>query len=157
MRMLTDGGIVGMRMGEVETQVNIKVEPLESFVIAQYIRYLAPDEHYPHVSRRFMMDFAVVLLHHINDGGKLVTDAPAEEIPVTEEEILNLRELIPATATIGSTPVGLSIHRKLYEALLRYHPEEASELHFGAEDEPSKEDFALQLKKLKRARRRWKK
>ncbi len=87
----------------------------------------------------------------------MVTDAQAEDILVTEDDILNLRELIPAGATVGSTPVGLSIHRKLYEALLRCHPEQAAELQFGEEEEPSKEAFTVQLQQLKRRSRRWKK
>ncbi|MFQ5933110.1 MAG: hypothetical protein ACE5KI_00525 [Dehalococcoidia bacterium] len=141
----------------MDSQVNIKLEPLETFVLAQFTRYLVPDEQYPHVSRAFLMEFAVVLLHHTNDAGGLTTDAQAEEIPVSEDDILNLRELIPATATVGSTPVGLSIHRKLYEALLRYHPEQAAELQFCEEEEPSREVFAVELQRLKRAKRRWKK
>ena len=141
----------------MEPQISIKLEPSESFVVAQFIRYLAPDEQHPHVSRQFLMEFGVVLLHHTNESGGLITDAQVETIPVTEEDILNLRELIPATATVGSTPVGLAIHRKLYEALLRHHPEQIAELQFGEEDEPSKEAFAVELQKLKRRRRRWKK
>ena len=96
------------------------------------------------------MDFAVVFLHHTSETGSLLTDAEAEAIPITEQDIVNLRELIPATATVGSTPVGLSVHRKLYEALLRYHPYQAAELQFGEQDEPSKEALALQLQRLKR-------
>ena len=141
----------------VDAQLSIRLEPLESFVVAQFVRYLVPDEQYPHISRQFLMDFGVVFLHHTNEMGGLVTDAEAEDILVTEDNILNLRELIPATATVGTTPVGLSIHRKLYEALLRYHPDQASELRFGEEEEPSREAFALQLQRLKRRSRRWKK
>ncbi len=144
-------------MTNVLSQINISLEPLESFVVAQFIRYLVPDEQHPHVPRRLLMDFGLVLLHHTNEAGGLITDAQAESIPVTEEDILNLRELIPASATVGSTPIGLSIHRKLYEALLRYHPEQAAELRFGEEDEPSKEGFAVELQRLKRRRRRLKK
>ncbi len=141
----------------MDHQSNIKLEPLESLVVAQFVRYLAPDEQYPHISRRFLMDFGLILLHHTNETGGLITDAQAEYISVTEEDILNLRELVPATATVGNTPVGLSIHRKLYEALLRCHPDQAAELRFGEEEEPSREAFALQLQRLKRRSRRWKK
>lgn len=133
------------------------MEPLESYLVAQFVRYLVPDEQHPHVSRQFLMDFALVLLHHTNKTGGLATEAQAENITITEEDILNLRELIPAGATVGSTPVGLSIHRKLYEALLRSHPEQAAELKFSEEEEPSKEAFALELQRLKRRSRRWKK
>lgn len=157
MRQLANREVTEKKMRGVNSKKCIRLEPLESFVVAQFIRYLAPDEQSPHVSRSFLMDFAVVLLHHTNEKGGLVTGAEPEDIPVTEDEILHLRELVPATATVGSTPVGLSIHRKLYEALLRYHPEHASELQFGEEEEPSKEAFAPQLQKLKRAKRRWKK
>ena len=144
-------------MTVVDSQVSIALEPQESFVVAQFARYLRPDEQSPHISRHFLMDFAVVLLHHTNEMGVLITDGPAEYIAVTEEDVLNLRELIPATATVGSAPVGMSIHRKLYEALLHYHPEQAAELRFGEEQEPSKETFTLQLQQLKRRSRRWKK
>ena len=140
----------------MDSQVNIKLEPLESFVLAQFVRYLVPDEQHPHVSKHFLMDLALVFLHHITETGGHITDGEAENIPVTEEDILNLRELIPTTATVGSTPVGLSIHRKLYEALLRYNPQQASELRFGEEEGPSKETFAPQLQRLKRRRGRWK-
>ncbi|MFQ5872231.1 MAG: hypothetical protein ACE5JL_00315 [Dehalococcoidia bacterium] len=138
-------------------QIGIKLEPLETFVLAQFVRYLAPEEHYPHVSRAFLMEFAVVLLHHTGETGSLSTEAQAEDIPVSEDDVLSLRELVPATATVGNTPVGLSIHRKLYEALLRYHPEQAAELQFCEEEEPSREAFAVELQRLKRAKRRWKK
>ncbi|MEE9199195.1 MAG: hypothetical protein V3U26_05305 [Dehalococcoidia bacterium] len=141
----------------MDTQINIKLEPLESLVVAQFVRYLAPEEQYPHISRHFLMDFGMILLHHTNEAGGLNTEAHPEDIPVTEDDVLNLRELVPASATVGTTPVGLSIHRKLYEALLRYHPEQAAELRFGEEDEPSREEFALQLQQLKRGGRRRKK
>ena len=143
-------------MTEADSQVYIQVEPLETFVLTQFVRYLAPDERELHVSRRFLMDFAVLLLHHVSEAGDVIADSPAEGIPITEMDILNLRELVPATATVGSKPVGLSIHRKLHEALLRYHPEQAAELRFGQEEEPSKESFALELKRLKRRSKRWK-
>ena len=138
-------------------QVNIRLEPQESFVVAQFARYLAGDERDPHVSRQFLMDFALVLLHHTNETGGLITDAQAESVPLSEQDILSLRELVPAAATVGSTPVGLSIHRKLCEALLRYHPEQAAELQFGEQEEPSRDDLALQLQRLKRGSRRRKK
>ena len=140
----------------MDLQVSIQLAPLESYVVAQFVRYLVPDEQHLHVSRRFLMDFAVVLLHHTTETGGLATDVQLENIVTTEEDILTLRELIPATATVGSTPVGLAIHRKLYEALLRCHPEQAAELQFGGEDEPSKEAFALELQRLKRRSKRWK-
>ena len=138
----------------VDSRVCISLEPSESFVVAQFARYLASEHQGTHVSRQFLLDFAVVLLHHTNESGALVPDAPVESIPLGEEDILNLRELIPVTATVGSTPVGLSLHRKLYEALLRYHPEQASELHFGDEEEPAKEAFTEELLRLKRRGRR---
>ena len=138
----------------MDCQTGILLEPLESFVVSQFARYLAPDEQHPHISRRFLMEFGVVFLHHTNETGGLISDAQPETIPVSEEDVLNLRELIPATATVGNAPVGLSIHRKLYEALLRYHPEQASELRFGEEEEPSKDDFAVALQRLKRRSRR---
>ena len=141
----------------VAPRINLVLEPLETFVVAQFLRYLAADEQQPHTSRSFLMDFAVVLLHHTSETGSLITEAQAEEIPVTEDTILNLRELVPATATVGNRPVGMSIHRKLYEALLRYHPEQAAELRFSEIDEPSSEVFAEQLQQLKRGRRRRKK
>ena len=141
----------------MNTQVLIALEPQESFVVAQFLRYLAPEEHHPHVSRRFLMDFGVVLVHHTDEAGGLIPSAPPEEIPVTEEDILNLRELIPASATVGSKAVGLSIHRKLYSSLLRYHPEHSTELRFGEEEEPSKEVYATQLQRLKRGKRRYRK
>ena len=56
--------------------------------------------------------------------GALVPDAQLESIPLAEEDILSLGELIPVTATVGSTAVGLSLHRKLCEALLGDHPEQ---------------------------------
>lgn len=131
-------------------QISIKLKPLESFVLAQFIRYLVRDEQSPHVSRSFLMDFAVALLHHTNEAGVVFVDELAEEVPVTEDDILNLRELVPADVTMGSMPVGLTIHRKLYEALLRYHPEQAAELWFGEAEEPSLEAFALEVERLKR-------
>ena len=138
----------------MDSHVSITLEPSESFVVAQFARYLASDQQTIHVSRQFLLDFAVVLVHHTNESGALVPDAPVECIPLAEEDVLNLRELIPVTATVGSTPVGLSLHRKLCEALLRYHPEQASVLHFGDAQEPSKEAFAEELLRLKRRSRR---
>ena len=138
----------------VDSRVSISLEPSESFVVAQFARYLASEQHTTHVSRQFLLDFAVVFLHHTNESGALVPEAPAECIPLSEEDILSLRELIPVTATVGSTPVGLSLHRKLCEALLRYHPEQASEVLFGDEEEPSKEAFTEELLRLKRRGRR---
>ena len=135
-------------------QISLTLEPLETFVVAQFVRYLAADELHPHVSRAFLMDFAVVFLHHTSETGSLISESQAEEIPVTEDTILNLRELIPATATVGNRPIGMAIHRKLYEALLRYHPEQAAELRFSEVEEPSSEVFAEQLQQLKRGRRR---
>ena len=137
--------------------VSISLEPHESYVVAQFARYLAADERDPHVSRSFLMDFALVLLHHTNESGGLITAAQPEKVPISELDVLSLRELIPATATVGITPVGLSIHRKLCEALLRYHPEQAAELQFCDEQEPSKEDFTVELRRLKRRNRRSKK
>ena len=152
---LVDGAKV--RVTEADSQIYIQVEPLETLVLAQFARYLVPDERDAHVSRRFLMDFAVLLLHHVSDAGDVIADSQAEGIPITEMDILSLRELVPATATVGTKPVGLSIHRKLHEALLRYHPEQAAELRFGEEEEPSRETFALELKRLKRRSKRWKK
>ncbi len=138
----------------MECRISISLEPSESFVIAQFARHLGADPHSAHVSREFLLDFAVVLLHHTTEAGAVTPDAPAETMPLREEDVLSLRELVPLTATVGSSPVGLSIHRKLYEVLLRYHPEEASELVFSDQEEPSKEAFSLELQRLKRRNRR---
>ena len=150
------GGANG-KVAEVVPSVYIQIEPLETFVLAQFVRYLTPDERDPHVSRRFLMDFSVLLLHHVSEAGDIISGSQAEDIPITETDILQLRELVPATSTVGTKPVGLCIHRKLHEALLRHHPEYAAELRFGEEDEPSKETFAPELKRLKRRSKRWKK
>ena len=134
--------------------VRITLGPSESFAIAQFARYIAPEEHAPRLTRHFLLDFAVVFLHHTNEAGGLVPDAAEEEIGVTEDEALNLMELVPVTATVGSAPIGLGLHRKLYEAMLRFHPEQATELRFTEIEDPSKEAVAVQLKKLKRRKGR---
>ena len=40
-------------------QASIQLEPLESYLVAQFVRYLVPDEQHPHASRQFLMDFAL--------------------------------------------------------------------------------------------------
>ena len=138
-------------------RLSVEFAPQESFVVAQFARHLVSDQEEPHVSWQFLMDLAVVILHQTSEGGNLTGDAPPESVPMTEQDILSLRELVPVTATVGTTPVGLSIHRKLYEVLLRLHPDQAAEVQFGTEEEPSKEEYALELRRLKRRARRWKK
>ena len=135
-------------------RIEVTLAPQESFAISQFARYMAPDEGAPHLSQQFLLEFAVVFLHHTNANGSLVPDANPEQLFLSIDDVLNLIELVPVTATVGSSPVGLSLHHKLYEALLRCHPEAATELRFGEMEEPTREALATQLEQLKRGRRK---
>jgi hypothetical protein len=139
----------------LEQQIGLRLQPRETLALAQFLKFLVPEDRIPHVSRRFLMDFAMVFLHQIGENGSPNDSNQMEEVSVTEEDVLNLRELVPVSATMGSTPVGVLLHRKLYEAILRFHPEQASELRFAEVDEPSKENLADELNRLKRRFKRY--
>lgn len=134
--------------------VGICLNPQETFVVAQFMRHLGSHGREPFVSRKFVLDFALVFHHHTDDSGRLVIDAPEEPLWLSEDDVLRLLELIPPTAMVGNSPVGMTIHRKLYEAILRVHPEQVSEVWFGEEDEPSRLEVDPQLRKLSRRRGR---
>ena len=138
----------------VNNPVDISLGPQESFVIAQYARYVAPDDSTPCLSRQFLLDFAILFLRQTSETSGLISDASVEILSLGEHDVLSLIELVPATASVGSVPVGLTLHRKLYEALLRCHPEAATELRFGDHEEPTKEAVTTQLRALKRRKGR---
>lgn len=133
--------------------VTLTLVPTESYVVAQFIRFLVPEQH-PRVSWQFLLAFGVAYLHHTEETLGLLADEEAEDVPVGEDDILALRELIPVTASVGSKAVGLSIHRKLYTALLQLHPEEATELHFSYEEGPTREALDTRFRALKRRKGR---
>ncbi len=122
----------------MERTVHLTLQPRETFVLAQYLRHMVPDGRPPHVSSRFLLDFGLAFLHQVGEDGRPNDASPSEHVPISEEDVLSLRELVPLNATLGGMAVGVSIHRKLYEALLRLHPEHASELRFVEVEEPTR-------------------
>ena len=134
-------------INENQRIINIELEPEETFILERYVKHL-PQEGFPTVSGACLLELAVVLLHHTDEVGQLLTGARAEAIRISEQDLLVLRELVPAECSVGNRPIGLSLHRKLYEGLLRCYPDQAVELHFGTADGPSKETISRQLQEL---------
>ncbi len=135
-------------------RTELVLRPADTYVVAQYAHYSEKEG----LSQQFLLDFAVVVQHHVGEEGELLEDSTPERLQLDETDLLTLLQAVPALTLVGSQPVGLALHRKCYAALLRLNPQAAVELHFGEQEGPSREDVQPQLQVLKRrARRRRKK
>ena len=120
-----------------QSETTIELIPADTYAIAPHIQHLVPHSAYPHVTLTFLLDFAIIFLKHIDKEGKLVADANSEIIPVAQDDLLALRELVPVTVGVGTAyPAGMAIHRKIYRALLRLDPVRSEDLPFDDEESP---------------------
>ena len=135
--------------------LNISLSPDETRVVDQFVRYLNGTPEGVTVSKAFLLVFAVAYTRQVKEDGEAHGHAANEELAISEDDVLTLLELVPSTTMLGPRYIGAAIHRKLYEALLRFHPEQAVEMPQEADATGmSEEQTQKRFKALKRKTRR---